>query len=194
MYPVSEPDTVARLMAQFRKGDKAAAHQLVELFYPELRRMAAARMKGERSEHTWQPTVLVNELYLVLVKIKALGGGASDGDEEKAAFLGLSGQIMKRLLIDHARPLYRRAEKEQFYDRPDPVAAGVESLQQVEEALSRLANIDPKFRTIVEMKVFAGLTGDEIAEQLDCSPRSVATYWNFARRWLEKELADSSRP
>jgi RNA polymerase sigma factor (TIGR02999 family) len=194
VYPVSEPDTVARLMAQFRKGDKAAAHQLVELFYPELRRMAAARMKGERSEHTWQPTVLVNELYLVLVKIKALGGGASDSDEEKAAFLGLSGQIMKRLLIDHARPLYRRAEKVQLYDRPDPVAAGVESLQQVEEALSRLANIDPKFRTIVEMKVFAGLTGDEIAEQLGCSPRSVATYWNFARRWLEKELADSSRP
>jgi len=192
MYPGSEPNTVARLMARFRGGDKAAAHQLVELFYPELRRMAAARMKGERTEHTWQPTVLVNELYLVLVKIKSLGGDAADNDQEKAAFLGLSGQIMKRLLIDHARPLYRHAVKVQFQDRPDSSVGGVENLQQVKDALSRLAAIDPNFRTIVEMKVFGGLTGDEIANELGCSPRTVATYWNFARRWLEKELSDSS--
>jgi len=194
MYAASEPDTVARLMAQFRKGDKAAAHQLVELFYPELKRIAAAKMKGERSQHTWQPTVLVNELYMALVKIKALGGNGLDSDQEKEAFLGLAGHIMKRLLIDHSRPLYRRAEKIELQDRPDLVAPGAESLQQVEETLSRLAAIDPKFRTVVEMRVFEGLTGEEIAGQLGCSPRSIATYWNFAKHWLEKELADSPHP
>jgi hypothetical protein len=65
--------TIARLMSDFRKGDKAAANQLVEVLYPELRRLAASRMRGERAEHSWQPTLLVNELYLALVKVKALG-------------------------------------------------------------------------------------------------------------------------
>ncbi len=188
MYTAPEADTVAKLMAQFRQGDKAAANQLVELLYPELRRLAAAKMKGERSAHTWQPTVLVNELYLTLVKIKALGASGADSDQERAAFLGLAGQIMKRRLIEHARPLYRRAEKIPFHEGQDRVAPGPESLQQVEEALSRLAAIDPKFRTVVEMRVFEGLTGDEVAAQLGCSSRSVATYWNFAKRWLETEL------
>lgn len=178
------------MMADFRKGDRGAANQLVELLYPELRRLAAAKMKGERAEHTWQPTLLVNELYLALVKIRALGGGSgAGGDQEKAAFLGLAGHVMKRLLIEHARPLYRRAEKVEFRDGPVPVSPGAESLHFVEEVLSRLAAIDPKFRTVIEMRVFEGLTGDEIAQQLGCSPRTVASYWTFAKRWLEKELA-----
>jgi RNA polymerase sigma factor (TIGR02999 family) len=190
--PMSDPpapNTVARLMADFRKGDREAANRLVELFYPELRRLAAAKMKGERAQHTWQPTLLVNELYLALVKIKALGGGSDLGaDQEKAAFLGLAGHLMKRLLIEHARPLYRRAENVEFREGPNLVSPGAESLHFVEEALSRLAAIDPKFRTVIEMRVFEGLTGDEIAQQLGCSPRTVASYWTFAKRWLEKEL------
>src|SRR5262249_3997071 len=121
------PDTVSHLMADFRKGDRAAADRLVELLYPELRRLAAAKMKGERSEHTWQPTLLVNELYLALVKIKALKGGSDlSGDQEKAAFLGLAGHVMKRLLIEHARPLYRRSEKIEFRDATDLVPSGAE--------------------------------------------------------------------
>jgi hypothetical protein len=104
------PETVARLMVRFRGGDKTAADQLVEVLYRELRRLAAAKMKGERTEHTWQPTLLINELYLRLIKTKAWGG-AEPGEQEKAAFLGLAGQIMKRLLIEHARPLYRRVQK-----------------------------------------------------------------------------------
>ena len=190
MLELTAPDTVARLMTDFRNGDRAAANRLVELFYPELRRLAAAKMKGERSEHTWQPTLLVNELYLVLVKIKALkGGGDSRGEQEKAAFLGLAGHVMKRLLIEHARPLYRRAEKIELHDSPNLIASGAESLHFVEEVLSRLAAIDPRFRTVIEMKVFEGLTGDEIAQELGCSPRTVASYWTFANRWLQKELA-----
>jgi len=193
MHDPAPSDSVARLMAEFRKGDRTAVDRLVELLYPELRRLAASKMKGERAEHTWQPTLLVNELYLALVKVKELGGGSSSGadQEEKAAFLGLAGLVMKRLLIDHARPLYRRSEKVEFRDRPNLIAEGTESLSFVEEALSRLAAIDPKFRTVIEMRVFEGLTGEEIAQQLGCSPRTVASYWTFAKRWLEKELAGS---
>lgn len=188
MLPTPATDTLALLMADFRKGDKAAANRLVELLYPELRNLAAAKMKGERSEHTWQPTLLVNELYLALVKIKALGEGGNSG-QEKAAFLGLAGQIMKRLLIDHSRPLYRRSEKLQLLEMPDPASPGIENVQFVDQVLSRLGAINPALRSVVEMRVFEGLTGDEIAQQLDCSPRTVANHWTFARRWLEKELA-----
>lgn len=190
MCSVPAPDTVARLMEQFRKGDKEAANQLVEALYPELRKLAAAKMRGERTGHTWQPTLLVNELYMALVKIKALKeSGAAGSAKEKAAFLGLAGHMMKRLLIEHARPLSRRAEKIEFQEGPELATPGVENLYQVEEALARLSAIDPKFRTVVEMRVFEGLTGDEIASQLGCSPRSVANYWNFAKRWLQEELA-----
>jgi RNA polymerase sigma factor (TIGR02999 family) len=184
-------DSIARLMSDFRKGDRAAADQLVELLYPELRKLAAAKMKGERAEHTWQPTLLVNELYLALVKIKALGDGGA-ADEEKAAFLGLAGHLMKRLLIDHARPLYRRAEKMPLRDMPGPVCPGIESAQYVEQALSRLAAIDSRLRSVIEMRVFEGLTAVEIAQQLDCSPRTVGNLWTFARRWLAKELAGAA--
>jgi RNA polymerase sigma factor (TIGR02999 family) len=177
-------------MADFRRGDSAAATQLVELLHPELRRLAAAKMKGERSEHTWQPTVLVNELYLALLKIKGLNDTDPGSEHEKAAFLGLAGFIMKRLLIDHARPLYRRAEKVELREAANHAPPGVESLHYVEEALSRLAAIDHKLRMVVEMRVFEGLTGDEIAQQLGCSPRTVASYWNFAKHWLAKELAE----
>jgi RNA polymerase sigma factor (TIGR02999 family) len=191
MLDTPAPDTVARLMTDFRKGDKAAANHLVELLYPELRKLAATKMRGERTAHTWQPTLLVNELYLALVKIKALGDGGN-ADQEKAAFLGLAGHVMKHLLIDHARPLYRRAEKIELRDMPDRVPAGVESMQFVEEVLARLAAINPKLRSVIEMRVFEGLTGDEIAQQLGCSPRTVANLWTFAKRWLEKELTGAA--
>jgi RNA polymerase sigma factor (TIGR02999 family) len=191
MHTTPALDMIARLMADFRKGDNAAASRLVELLYPELRKLAAAKMRGERTEHTWQPTLLVNELYLALVKIKALGGGGG-ADQEKAAFLGLAGHIMKRLLIDHARPLYRRAEKLQLREIPDHIPPGIENVQFVEEVLSRLAAIDPKLRLVIEMRVFEGLTTDEIAEQLGCSPRTVANLWTFAKRWLTNELAGAA--
>jgi RNA polymerase sigma factor (TIGR02999 family) len=181
-------DTVARLMADFRKGDKAAANRLVELLYPELRKLAVAKMRGERTGHTWQPTLLVNELYLALVKIKALGNG-DEAAQEKAAFLGLAGHVMKHLLIDHARPLSRRVEKVPLYEMTDHVLPGIENVQFVEEVLSRLGAINPKLRAVTEMRVFEGLTGDEIAREFGCSPRTVANLWTFAKRWLANELA-----
>ena len=177
------------LTADFRCVDQNSADQLVEQFYAELRRLAATRMKQERVDHTWQTTALVNELYIELVKVRQLTTINLVNQADKAAFLGFAGHIMKRLLIHHARPLYRRAQKIPFDERPEPAMEGPEALQEVDDALSRLAAIDPKFRSVVEMRVFEGLTSDEIATKLDCSRRSVASYWNFSRRWLEKEWA-----
>jgi len=192
MHPGASADTVANLMTQFRQGDKAAASRLVEVLYPELRRLAESKMRRERAGHTWQPTLLVNELYLTLLKVKSLGEDSLGSEEQKTAFLGFAGYVMKRLLIDHSRPLYRRVEKIPFH-AAELAGRGNELLYEVEDALSNLAEIDPRFRTIVEMKVFEGLTGDEIAARLGCSPRSVATYWNFSRAWLQKELAEPFR-
>lgn len=174
-------------MDGLRHGDQGAGRELVDLFYPELRRLAAAQMKDERSAHTWQPTALVHELYLELIKTKGLNP-RDYGDNERAAFFGLAGQMMKRLLIHHARPLYRRLERVEIGTAGDLAAQG-DALQQVENVLAQLAVIDPKLRTVVEMKVFEGLTGNEIAERIGCSRRTVANYWNVARQWLQKEWA-----
>lgn len=193
MSAVLSPEAIALLMANFRHGDCAAADKLVELCYPELRRLAAARMRHERAEHTWQPTALVNELYLELIKVRSLAGGSGGNEQEKAAFLGFAGHLMKRLLLHHARPLHSQVKKVEFQEESPNVTPGTETLQEVEEALSQLAAIDPKFRTVVEMRVFEGLTSDEIARQLGCSRRTVASYWNFAKHWLQKEWAGGLR-
>lgn len=181
-------ETVASLMASFRKGDKLAASQLFELFYPQLRRLAAARMKGERTEHTWQPTALANELYLELVKIKALRPAEVDEDE-RAAFFGLAAHLMKRLLILHSRPLSRRVEKVSVSESSADLITPVETAAEIESLLSRLAAIKPAIRTVVEMKVFEGRTVNEIAEEIGCAPITVARYWNFAKNWLQHQLS-----
>jgi len=188
--PVSlSADTVSSLMMRFRRGDRTAAGKLMELCYPELRRMAAARMKSERTEHTWQPTALVNELYLELVKVRNLEGGTGVDEQEKGAFLGLAGYMMRRLLLHHARPVSSKVEKVELQEEPPSAKSGMEALGDVEKALSRLSAIDPKFRTVVEMRVFEGHTTDEIALRIGCSSRTVATYWSTAKRWLQTEWA-----
>ena len=176
-------------MANFRNGDHEAAGRLVELFYPELRRIAAARMRRERPDHTLQPTAVVHQLYLELVKVKALRPASSDGADEKAAFLGLAAYPMKRLLIHHARPLSRRAEKVEIPDLPGPHLATEQSLLEVDDVLNRLAAINPALRRVVELRVFEGLTREEIAREMGCGTATVARHWNFARNWLEEALA-----
>jgi RNA polymerase sigma factor (TIGR02999 family) len=183
-------ETMGRLMRALRQGDRDAGRELVGLFYPELRRIAAAHMKRERAAHTLQPTALVHELYLELIRTKGLSD-RDYGDRERAAFFGLAGQIMKRLLIHHARPLHYRIEHAELGEAGD-LAAPADPLHDVEDALDRLGAIDPKLRTVVEMKVFEDLTGDEIAGRLGCSRRTVANYWNVARRWLQKEWAGAA--
>jgi RNA polymerase sigma factor (TIGR02999 family) len=188
-------DTVRGLMTSFRNGDPAAAGKLVELFYPELRRLAAARMRNERQGHSWQPTLLVNELYLELVKIKALKPAEPDNREEKAAFFGLAAHVMKRLLVHHARPLNQRAQKIPVQEQtPDLDSPGAQTLSEVEDLLSGLEAVNPKLRTVVEFKVFHGLTVEEIAAQMNCAPITVKRYWSFAKQWLADGLAGASCP
>jgi RNA polymerase sigma factor (TIGR02999 family) len=184
-----QPDAACRLMARFRAGDPEAAGRLVELFYPELRRIAAERMRSERPDHTLQPTAVVHQFYLELVKIKALRSTSSDGANEKAAFLGLAAFLMKRLLIHHARPLARRSDKAEVPDLPDPRSAGEHSLLEIDDTLNRLAAINPALRRVVELKVFEGLTREEIASQMGCGTSTVARHWTFARNWLEDAFA-----
>src|SRR5215468_853942 len=120
--PLEKPEPtdlgrIADLMKSLRGGSKEAAGQLVAAFYPKLRRMAARRMRSERTPHTWQPTVLVNELYIELLKIRAIKTDEDKGDCE--AFLGLAAHIMRRLLIHHARPLHRKMEQVMLSDDLD---------------------------------------------------------------------------
>jgi RNA polymerase sigma factor (TIGR02999 family) len=182
-------DTVTELMQKFRQGDRDAVGRLVEFCYPELRRMAASRMKDERMEHTWQPTVLISELYLELTKVKNLDRGDHEDRQERSAFLGFAGHIMKRLLQHHARPLYRQWDKVSLSEGLCPDNAKPETLQEVEDALTQLAAINPKLRAVVEMRVFEGLTSAEIAARLGCSRRSATVYWNVAKRWLQTDWA-----
>lgn len=185
-------DRVKRLVAAFRAGDKQAANELVELFHPELRRLAAAQMRKEKAGHSWQPSLLVNELYLEMVKIRALEPAESDGGNDRAAFLSLAGLLMKRLLIHHARPLSQQAEKQEFNEEEFP-APGPASLVEMDRLLARLESIGPRLRQVVELRVFEGMTGEEIAARLDCGTATVARDWNFARRWLEKEMSPTVR-
>lgn len=177
-------------MRRFRGGDRQAAGELVDCLYPELHRIAASRMYRERQEHTWTPTVLVNELYLELVKIRALRPADVDASEREA-FLRLSGFLMRRLLIHHARPLSKKANKVPLTEMSpdlDLEENGVESLAAVEAMLDRLAAIDPKLRVVVELRIFEGRDSEEIAQTIGCSTRTLSTHWNFAKRWLQREF------
>jgi RNA polymerase sigma factor (TIGR02999 family) len=188
MVAAGSPDFDSRLMGQLRGGSPDAAGKLIERFYPELRRLASGRMLGERSNHTWQPTVLVHELYLELAKIKSLPAGSAINEEEKKAFFGLAAFLMKRLLIHHARPLPKQVSHVEITEALGVNVSGEQSLQEIENLLTRLAAIDPKLRTVVEMKAFEGLTREEIAERMGCSVRTVARHWDFAQRWLQQVM------
>ena len=176
-------DRVGQLMARFRRGDSAAAGELVDLLYPELRRLAAARMKAERVDHTLQPTALVNELYLELIRVKALQA-AQDSQAERDAFLRLAAHIMKRLLIHHSRPLAKQLGKAAIPDDVKADLTGVDSLAEVEQALARLGALDPRFREIVQLRVFEGLTLEEAAERMGIARRTAARCWAFSQQWL----------
>jgi RNA polymerase sigma factor (TIGR02999 family) len=175
-------------MSLFRSGDKEAADALIDIFYPELRKLAQARMRNEPDGHSWQPTLLVNELYLELIKIKALPPPEGElGANGKAAFFGLAAHLMKRLLIHHSRPLAAKQMKVELQDFPRHLS--VDSVTDVEIALGRLHAIRPRLRTIVELKVFESMSVQEIADIVGCSTATVTREWNFAQHWLQEELA-----
>ena len=183
------PDSATQLMAEFRRGDAEAAGKLVDLFYPELRRLASTRMFGERVNHTWQPTILVHELYLELTRMKGLPSRSTQEQDEKDAFFGLAAFLMRRLLIQHARPLPKRVTKVEVDEAFGMASSGEQSLREIEDLLNRLGAMDPRLRTVVEMKAFEGLSREEIGERLGCSVRSVARHWEFAQHWLQQNMA-----
>ena len=187
--PTLAPGRIARLLSNLRAGDRNATGELVEIFYPELRRIAAARMRAERVNHTWGPTVLVNELYLELLKIGQLRESGPEGVAEREQFLALCAHVMKRLLLNHARRLPSRVPREGLTEISDPHGSADQALIEVENALDRLGGISSRLRTVVEMRVFEGLTREEIAGRLGCGTATVARDWSFARNWLEAEFS-----
>ncbi len=180
---------ITDMMHGLQAGERQSVGHLFETLYPELRRMAAARMRRERVGHSWQPTLLVNELYLELMKLKPQGKNGLQ-ITDRAAFLGLAGFLMKRLLILHSRPLRHRLGHVSVDDWAEPMSTvpSPESLQFVEALLAKIEGVDPKLRTVVELRVFEGQSYDEIAHALQCSTRTVGSYWAFARRMIETEL------
>jgi len=180
----SEGAEVTDLLRAWRSGDERADSLLVERVYRTLRNIAVAQLRGERPEHTLQPTALVHEAYLRLV-------GQSEVDwRDRAHFFGLASVTMRRVLVDHAR---RRKAKRRDPGEQEPwsvVTEGGEAadLLDLDRALSRFAERFPRQAKVVEMRYFSGLELDDVALAMDLSPRTVKRDWAFARAWLREAL------
>jgi RNA polymerase sigma factor (TIGR02999 family) len=181
--------TVTALLQRLRGGDKEAFQELLPLVYQELRRLAAARMKGERPDHTLQPTALVHEAYLRLA--------AADLDlQSRTHFFAVAAQQMRRIVVDHARSVHAekrggRAVKVSLEDFNGASIPNDERVLALDEALLRLEEVQPRAARVVELRFFAGLTEPETAESLGIGISTMKRDWNFARAWLAKELGDS---
>ena len=179
---------VTELLLQWSSGKREAADKLMPLVYPELRRIAKKYLSKERPDHTLQSTALVHEAYLRLVDQNEVNW------KDRAHFFSLATQIMRHILVDHARA--RAADK-----RGGPAAKlPLEDVRLVPEersmdlvalddALQELAKIDPRKGQVVELRFFGGLSVEEIAEVLQVSTKTVARDWNFAKLWLYREVA-----
>lgn len=176
---------LTKLIEAAQKGDRQAAANLLPLVYDELRNLAAARMAAEAPGHTLSPTALVHEAYLRLV-----------GDEQfdgRGHFFAAAAVAMRRILIERARRKRRRihgGERKREMLHPDLVAAPEpdEELLALDTALAKLAEHDPMKAQLVELRYFAGLTGDQAAEILGISPSTADRHWVFARAWLRREI------
>lgn len=186
------PDAdVTQLLRAWRAGDAAAGEKLLPIVYAELHRRAAAAMRREDAGHTLQPTALVNEAYMRLV------GQRQAEWQNRGQFYGIAAQLMRRILIDHAREhlaAKRGGGARQVTLSGVEVAADSDDAIEVlalHEALERLAVLDERQAKVVEMRYFAGLGVEEVAEALDISPATVKREWATARAWLKRELAGS---
>jgi RNA polymerase sigma-70 factor, ECF subfamily len=188
MDPGGEDVTI--LLAELTKGNEGAASRLIPLVYAELRRLAASYMRRERSDHTLQPTALVHEAYLKLVQQRSVDW------QSRAHFFGIAAQVMRRILVDHARGHLR--EKRGGGQRPVPmdealVFAPEQSVEllKLDQALERLTKLDPRQGKIVELRFFGGLTVEQTADLLGISPKTVKRDWSMAKAWLHGELKAS---
>ena len=181
--PQSAPDGVTKLLIAWSNGDKAALDRMLPLVYEELRRLAAHYLSREREGHTLQPTALVHEAYLRLTDQRKADW------KNRAQFLGLAAGMMRRILLNHARDRVAKkrsggAEQVSLSLVESPSGRPDVELIALEDALERLAALDPRKSRVVELKFFGGLTTEEIAEVLDVSAATVERDWTFARAWL----------
>jgi RNA polymerase sigma factor (TIGR02999 family) len=194
----SELDTsdLTKLLRAWSAGDQRALNGLTPIVYDELRRLAHRYMKRERPGHTLQTTALVNEAYMRLVDYKRMQW------QDRAHFFAVSAQVMRRILVDHARSLNIKRGRGVQHLTLDEVAvvAGdrTSDLLALDEALNELARLDPRKVQIIEMRFFGGLSAEETAEVLKVSPATVRRDWSIAKLWLYRELgggdADGFRP
>jgi RNA polymerase sigma-70 factor, ECF subfamily len=186
---VAAPGEISGLLTELRLGNREALTRLIPLVYRELHRLAEHYLRAERVDHTLQPTALVHEAYLRLA-------GQDQADwRDRGQFIGVAAQLMRRVLVDHARARCTRKRDRNRLNRDVDVAqcgaAGVqlEEILAVDEALGRLAGLDPQQCRIVEMRYFAGLTVEETAGALGISPRTVKRNWAMASAWLRTQLS-----
>ncbi len=184
------PKSITQLLVAWGDGDRAALDQLVPLVHAELRRRARGYLRGERRGHTLQTSALVNEAYLKLVEQRHARW------QNRAHFLAICAQLMRRILVDYAR---RRQYQKRGGDALRVTLAEAESLPDeretdlvaLDEALKSLAELDPRRARVVELRFFGGLNIEETAEVLKVSPTTVERDWTVAKAWLHKTVTKS---
>jgi RNA polymerase sigma factor (TIGR02999 family) len=195
--PTMSPHEVTQLLADWGKGDKSALEKLFPLVYDELRRIADRQMSQERAGHTLEATALVNEAYL------KLAGQQGFEWHNRAHFFAVCAQVMRHVLIDHARAHARDkrgggAIKVSLSEAAVMAEEQAEHFIALDAALNALEHIDPQKEKIVELRYFGGLSIEETAEVLDISPRTVRREWQRAKAWLYRMIAegtsDETRP
>ncbi len=178
---------VTRILTAVRSGDEQAVNDLLPVVYDELRALAQRFLGQERRDHTLQATALVHEAYLRLVKQDQAQW------QDRAHFFAIAAQAIRRVLVDHARAHKRQkrggGRGAVTLSVANPVFAGPDiDLEALDEAIRQLAEHEPLEAQIVEMRFFAELTEEEIAEVLGISDRTVRRHWNYAKAWLYREM------
>jgi RNA polymerase sigma-70 factor (ECF subfamily) len=190
--PVTTPrdGDVSTLLRAWSDGDQGALDQLTPIIYDELRRLAGHYLRRERSGHSLQATALVNEAYLRLVDYKRMRW------ENRAHFFAVSAQLMRRILVDHARRhnLKRGGGVPHVPLEETAIVGGgrAENLVALDDALHALARMDARKARVVELRFFGGLSVEETAEVLQVSPGTVMRDWSTARAWLYREMGGGS--
>jgi RNA polymerase sigma factor (TIGR02999 family) len=178
---------VTALLDDWSRGDRDALDRLLPLVYLELRGIAARQLHREPNGHTLQRTALVHEAYLRLVEQRNVNW------QNRAHFFGVAAQVMRRILVDHARRQRARKRGDNLQRVPledvvDDAAAAEIPVLGLDQALSRLERVDPGLARIVELRAFGGLTIEEAAHVLKVSPSTVKRDWRTAKAWLAREL------
>lgn len=179
---------ITELLAGYGRGDKESLDRLMPIVYDELRRQAARYLKREQAGHTLQTTALIHEAYVRLVDQRNVQW------QNRAHFFGIAAQLMRRILVDHARTRKRvkRGGSDVRVSLGEVNVAGRGpdlDVVALDEALNRLAKIDEQQSRVVELRFFSGLTVEETAEAMGISPATVKRDWSMAKAWLHRELS-----